>query len=220
MAMDERERMLRTIEEEARMTGNLTGRPTLDPRVMDAFARVPREDFVPADLRHEAFANRPLPIGDDQTISQPFMVALMTDLLNPRPDHTVLEIGTGSGYQAAILSLLVKQVYSLEIVPALARKAAERLERLGYANVMVRQCDGYRGWAEHAPFDGIVVTAAAPKVPPPLVEQLRPGGRLVIPVGRPFSAQRLLVVDKDESGESSSREVLGVAFVPLTGEHR
>jgi protein-L-isoaspartate(D-aspartate) O-methyltransferase len=212
--------MLRTIEEEARLTGSLTGRSAFSSRVMEAMEQVPRDSFVPPDLLDQAFIDGPLPIGQGQTISQPFIVALMTDLLDTRPTQTLLEIGTGSGYQAAILSLLVRQVYSLEILPSLAREAAELLARLGYGNIEVRTGDGHGGWPEHAPYDGIIVTAAAPQVPQALIDQLKPGGRLVIPVGRPYGSQELKLVEKDLKGRVETREVLGVAFVPMTGGGR
>ena len=209
------ERMLRTIEEETALTAGLTGRRKLSAAVMAAVARVPREEFVPEHLREEAFADHPLPIGAGQTISQPFIVALMTDLLDPQPDQTILEVGTGSGYQTAILALLAARVYSLEVVPELAATACARLERLGYANVAVRQGDGYAGWTEHAPYDGVIVTAAAPFVPAALFDQLRPGCRLVIPVGLPHQHQELLLVEKTAQGERRTTSVLGVAFVPM-----
>jgi protein-L-isoaspartate(D-aspartate) O-methyltransferase len=212
-------KMMQDIEREVEYTSSMIGRRALDPRVMDAMKQVPRHEFVPAEEQAYAYENGPMPIGYGQTISQPYIVALMTDLLNPEPGHVILEVGTGSGYQAAILSLLVKQVYSTEIVEPLATTARERLQRLGYTNVEVRAGDGYHGWVEHAPFDGIVVTAAAPSVPGPLVEQLKPGGRLVIPVGEPYSYQELKLVEKSEDNEVHTRDVLGVAFVPLTGEH-
>ncbi len=212
-------RMMQDIEREAELTASLIGKRALDPRVMEAMKQVPRHEFVPAESQAYAYANGPVPIGHGQTISQPYIVALMTDLLNPEPEHVVLEVGTGSGYQAAILSLLVKQVYSTEIVEPLATAARERLQRHGYANVDIRAVDGYHGWVEHAPFDGIVVTAAAPAIPQPLVEQLKPGGRLVIPVGRPYSYQELMLVEKSEDNEIHTQDILGVAFVPLTGEH-
>ncbi len=161
--------------------------------------------------------NRPLPIGHGQTISQPYIVALMTELLAPKAGDVVLEVGTGSGYQAAVLAELGARVYTIEIVPPLANSAALRLEQLGYSNVEVRLGDGYYGWPEHAPFDGIIVTAAANAIPPPLIEQLKPGGRMLIPVGAPFSAQELIVLVKDTKGKVSTRSVLPVAFVPLTG---
>lgn len=217
MLRAEIQEMLRTIEGETRMTQGLTGLSALRPKVLDAMASVPRHQFVPSDLRLHAYANAPLPIGNGQTISQPFIVALMTDLLCPEPDDVMLEVGAGSGYQAAVLSQLVDKLYSIEIIPSLAREAAQRLQDLGYANVDVRQGDGYQGWPEHAPFDGIIVTAAASHVPKPLQEQLRPGGKLVIPVGYPYSAQELLVLEKKRDGSFISKSVLSVAFVPLTG---
>ncbi|MBU0680631.1 MAG: protein-L-isoaspartate(D-aspartate) O-methyltransferase [Proteobacteria bacterium] len=210
--------MLRTIEVETRMTRGATGLATLHPEVMDAMAKVPRHQFVPGYLRPHAYANGPLPIGSGQTISQPFIVALMTDLLCPAPDDVMLEVGAGSGYQAAVLSRLISKLYSVEIIPGLAREAGKRLRDLGYKNVEVRQGDGYHGWPEHAPFDGIIVTAAASHVPWPLQEQLKPGGHLVIPVGLPFHAQELVVLEKKSDGSFFSRDVLSVAFVPLTGQ--
>jgi protein-L-isoaspartate(D-aspartate) O-methyltransferase len=210
--------MMRDIEAEVALTRHLIGKTALDQRVMKAMRKVPRDRFVPADRVAHAFDNGPLPIGHGQTISQPYIVALMTDLLNPEADDVVLEIGAGSGYQAAILSRLVKRVYTVEIIPTLGEQAAERLRKLGYDNVEVRVGDGYFGWPEHAPYDGILVTAAAPYIPEPLIEQLKPGGRLVIPVGLPFHYQELMTVDKDEQGEIETTSILGVAFVPLTGE--
>ena len=215
MGSDGLKRMLRTIKGETAMTAGLTGRLRLNPAVMAALARVPREEFVPARLRDEAFANHPLPIGAGQTISQPFIVGLMTDLLDPQPDQVILEVGTGSGYQTAVLAVLVAQVYSLEVVPELAAAASSRLKRLGYGNVTVRQGDGYAGWPEQAPYDGIIVTAAAPFVPAALFDQLRPGGRLVIPVGLPLHHQELLLVEKAEDGSRQTTSILGVAFVPM-----
>ncbi|MFA7387668.1 MAG: protein-L-isoaspartate(D-aspartate) O-methyltransferase [Thiohalobacteraceae bacterium] len=209
-------RMLRDIERGVEYTRHLTGKEAFAKRVMDAFERVPRQEFVPEDLRGRAYDDAPLPIGGGQTISQPYIVALMTDLLETQPDDIVLEVGTGSGYQAAILSGLVRQVYSIEVIEALATEARARLRRLGYANVEVRSGDGYNGWPEHAPFDGIIVTAAAPFIPEPLVEQLKPGGRLVIPVGVPYGEQDLMLVEKTPEGETRSRRILAVAFVPLT----
>ena len=201
------------------MTGTLTGRFTLSPEVMTAMAGVPREEFVPTAWRHDAYGNFPLPIGSGQTISQPFIVALMTDLLATTPEDIILEVGTGSGYQAAVLSLLVDKVYSLELVPELAAASGQLLARLGYLNVEVRNADGYSGWQEHAPYDGIIVTAAAPEVPSALIEQLRPGGRLVIPVGPPYQHQDLLLVEKNRRGKLRTEEVLGVVFVPLIHGH-
>ncbi len=211
------ERLLADIAEETRQTRFLTGIGELDSRVMAAMAAVPRHAFVSQELHSRAYDNGPLPIGHGQTISQPFIVALMTALLRPEACHRVLEVGAGSGYQAAVLSRLVTRVYTVEIVEPLASAAAERLKTLGYGNVEVRCGDGYRGWPEHAPFDGILVAAAAPHVPQPLLDQIKPGGRLVIPVGQPYSAQELLVIDKLDSGELRRRSVLPVAFVPLTG---
>jgi protein-L-isoaspartate(D-aspartate) O-methyltransferase len=211
--------MLRDIRWEVEVTRRDIGKDALDERVMAAMAEVPRQRFVPEALRALAFHNGPLTIGHGQTISQPYIVALMTDLLEPRPDDVILEVGTGSGYQTAILSRLVKQVYSLEIIAPLAADAQARLAELGYDNVTVRQGDGYAGLPEHAPYDGIIVTAAAPHVPPPLVDQLKPGARLVIPVGLPGWSQELRVVEKRPDGGIRERDVLGVAFVPLTGGH-
>ncbi|MDP1605606.1 MAG: protein-L-isoaspartate(D-aspartate) O-methyltransferase [Rhodocyclaceae bacterium] len=219
-ALDGRAAMLRDIREEVAYTRHEIGKDALDARVMAAVARVPRELFIPAPSRLYAFANGPAPIGHGQTISQPYIVALMTDLLEARPDSVILEIGTGSGYQAAVLAELVRQVYSVEIIAALAEQARESLAQLGYDNVVIRNADGYHGWAEHAPFDGIIVTAAAPHIPPPLIAQLKPGGRLVIPVGLPGCIQQLKVVEKRADGTIQSRDVLMVAFVPLTGALR
>jgi len=208
--------LLRDIVAEVRYTRHLTGRDALDPRVMAAMAEVPREVFVPPPERAYAFSNGPLPIGWGQTISQPYIVALMTDLLDCGPDARVLEVGTGSGYQAAVLSRVVGRVYTIEIIPALAEEAAQRLAGLGYTNIETRLGDGYLGWPEQAPFDGILVTAAAPRIPPPLVEQLRPGARLVLPVGEHIGRQELLVVEKGADGTTRAQTILPVAFVPLT----
>jgi len=212
--------MIGEIEAEVRYTRHLIGRDALDPRVMQVMAEVPREQFVPANLRMMAFDNGPLPIGHGQTISQPYIVALMTDLLEPEAGHSLLEIGTGSGYQAAILSRLCERVYSVEVVRELGEAAADRLQALGYYNVEIRIGDGYAGWPEHAPYDGIIVTAAAPYIPPALVEQLKPGGKLVIPVGERYGRQELMLVEKDERGETQQQTILGVAFVPLVGADR
>lgn len=216
--IDPKADMLRDIALETAQTRAWTGRESLDARVLEAIGAVPRHAFVPDDELARAYDNGPLPIGHDQTISQPFIVALMSDLLGTAPGQTVLEIGCGSGYQSAVLSRLVKRVYSIEIVPELARAAKERLARLGYGNVTVRHGDGAQGWPEHAPFDGIIVTAAAPRIPPALLEQLGPGGRLVIPVGHPHARQNLLLVEKNACGEIHVRDMLPVAFVPLTGQ--
>lgn len=215
----QRMEMIREIEADVAATRRYTGRTRLAPRVMDALRDVPRHEFVPADLRHRAYENRPQPIGDGQTISQPYIVALMTDLLEIDDDDVVLEVGTGSGYQAAVLAELVDRVYTIEIIESLGRSATARLERLGYANVEVKIGDGYRGWPEHAPYDGIIVTAAADEIPPPLIAQLKPGGRLVAPVASGVMAEQLTVLTKTEAGEIRIREVLPVRFVPLTGDH-
>ena len=211
--------MIREIEADVRATRRYTGKERLDPRVMDAVGRVPRHEFVPADLRDRAYNNHPLPIGEGQTISQPYIVALMTDLLELDEGDVVLEVGTGSGYQAAVLAELAARVYSIEIVAPLGRSAADRLERLGYDNIVTRIGDGYLGWEEHAPFDAIIVTAAADEIPPPLVEQLKPGGRLVAPVASGLMGEQLTLLIKSESGETRTREILPVRFVPLTGDH-
>ena len=208
-------RMLADIEREVAYTSSLIGKSQLDPRVMAAMGKVSREAFVPADLKYLAYDNGPLPIGHGQTISQPYIVALMTDLLQPEPEHVVLEVGTGSGYQAAILSLLVKKVFTMERVAALGEASRVRLQSLGYSNIEYCTSNGYEGWPAHAPYDGIIVTAAASHIPPALVEQLKPGGRLVIPVGLPYMPQELLLVEKDEAGEAHTRDILGVVFVPL-----
>jgi protein-L-isoaspartate(D-aspartate) O-methyltransferase len=207
--------MLKDIAMEVNLTRHLIGKDALDDRVMAAIKQVPRHEFLPADYRFLAYDNDPAPIGSGQTISQPYIVALMSDLLCTKFTDTILEIGTGSGYQAAILSKLVKQVYTLEIIEELSKKATRRLKKLGYNNVMVRTGDGHYGWPEHAPYDGIIVTAAAACIPQPLVGQLRPGARLVIPVGLPYSYQELVVVEKKINGKIEAHNILGVSFVPL-----
>ena len=184
-------------------------------RVLDAMRRVPRHEFVPDAYKASAYADSPLPTSQGQTISQPYIVALMTELADPKPEHRVLEVGTGSGYQAAILSGLVREVYSIELVSELASTAKLRLERLGYKNVQVRQGDGYLGWPQHAPFDSILVTAGAKEIPKPLVDQLKPGGRMIIPVGESSQEQVLQVIAKDASGKVTIRDVIPVRFVPL-----
>jgi protein-L-isoaspartate(D-aspartate) O-methyltransferase len=211
------DRLLDDIRYEVSETREFTGRPALSARVLDALRRVPRHAFVGDSLQDRAYVNHPLPIGYGQTISQPYIVALMTDLIRPSDDAVVLEIGTGSGYQAAVLAELVRQVYSLEIIDELAVTARARLLRLGYSNVEVRTGDGRLGWPEHAPYDAIVVTAAPTAIPPPLIDQLKPGGALVIPVGERIFGQELLLVGKDESGRIDRKRILPVAFVPLTG---
>ena len=196
-----------------------TGIEALDSEVLEVMAKVPRHEFVPEILRGMAYLNRPLPIGHGQTISQPYIVALMTGLLGMTPGAKVLEVGTGSGYQAAVLAELAARVFTIEIVEPLGRLARKRLRRLGYGNVEVRIGDGYYGWEEHAPFDAIIITAAISHVPPSLVHQLKPGGRIVIPVGQRFLVQFLTVVEKHLDGGVTMREILPVRFVPLTGGH-
>lgn len=212
-----RQQMIVAIEKDVVQTAFYLDKNKLNPRVMDAMATVPRHEFVPTLAKPFAYINRPLGIGHGQTISQPYIVAIMTDLINPELDHVVLEVGTGSGYQAAILSKLVKRVYSIEIIPQLAKKAKQTLEKLGYKNVFVRQGDGYRGWPDVAPFDGIIVTAGG-DVPPLLVEQLKPGGRMIIPVGDSGGTQYLTLIEKSSDGQIKYRKILPVRFVPLVKE--
>ena len=215
-AAQQRRAMVEDIERMAQATSRSIGTSRLDDAVMRAMSEVPRHEFVPAEYRAFAYANRPLPIGEGQTISQPYIVALMTHLAEVDDGSTVLEIGTGSGYQAAVLAEIAAEVSTIEIVEPLGRRAAATLERLGYDNVSVRIGDGYLGWPEAAPFDAIIVTAAPEEVPAPLIEQLAPGGRLVIPVGAAGSVQSLRVLEKDAAGEVTERDVLPVAFVPFT----
>ncbi|MBE0622310.1 MAG: protein-L-isoaspartate(D-aspartate) O-methyltransferase [Burkholderiales bacterium] len=212
----ERESLLEEIKAMARETGTETGRAVFSVRVMAAMAKVQRHRFVPASYGPLAYANRPLPIGHGQTISQPYIVALMTELLEINPSDAVLEVGTGSGYQAAVLAELARQVYSIEIIEPVGKRAATLLEELGYRNIETRIGDGYNGWPEHAPFDAIVVTAAAPRIPPALVAQLKPGGRMVIPVGAEGDVQFLHVMLKRTDGSISTQRSLPVRFVPLT----
>jgi protein-L-isoaspartate(D-aspartate) O-methyltransferase len=210
-----RRMLLEDIAQLTRETRLETGRAALSEQTMAAIRKVPRHRFVlPGDERH-AYDDRPLSIGHGQTISQPFIVALMTDLLDVKPSDRVLEIGTGCGYQAAVLAELAREVYTIEIVEPLGREAAQRLRALGYSNVVTKIGDGYQGWAEHAPFDAIIVTAAAHDVPQPLVDQLKPGGRLVIPIGTQLGGQTLLLIEKGDDGRLTRREVLAVRFVPL-----
>jgi protein-L-isoaspartate(D-aspartate) O-methyltransferase len=208
--------MVKEIEGDLQFTAERTGSKVVSPCVLEAMLNVPRHEFVPENLKPYAYVNRPLPIGHSQTISQPFIVGIMTDLLNVGKGSSVLEVGTGSGYQAAILAYCVKMVYSIEIIKELGEEARARLQRLGYQNVEVRVGDGYKGWEEHAPFDAIIVTAAAAHVPPPLIEQLKRGGRMVIPVGEPIRTQYLTLVEKDAEGKIKMQKLLPVAFVPLT----
>ena len=216
---EQRAALIEEITDDVRATARYLGRRELNPSVLTALGQVERHKFVPWIDRYRAYRNQPLLIGHGQTISQPYIVAIMTDLINPSAEHRVLEVGTGSGYQAAVLAELVGQVYSIEIIEALGKEAQERLSRLDYDNIMLRIGDGYYGWEEHAPFDAIVVTAAASHVPPPLVEQLKPGGHMVIPVGSRFLTQQLLLIEKQADGQVITTQVLPVMFVPLTGEH-
>jgi len=214
-----RQQMVADIEEDVQITAKYIDKKSFDPGVIQAMNTVPRHQFVPDYLRTKAYQNRPLPIGHGQTISQPYIVALMTDLLQPQPGQRVLEIGTGSGYQAAVLSHLVAQVYSIEIIEELGEATSQLLKRQGYDNISTRIADGYDGWTQHAPFDGIMVTAAISHIPPPLVQQLKKGGRMVIPVGTRFQTQYLTLVEKDMRGEVTTRQLLPVVFVPFTGGH-
>ncbi|MEZ2132855.1 MULTISPECIES: protein-L-isoaspartate(D-aspartate) O-methyltransferase [unclassified Sinorhizobium] len=211
----ERAAMVETIKRHARSAPSAVEGQGIDPAVLTTMGKVPRHLFVPEAQRGAAYRDQPLPIGYGQTISQPFIVALMTDLINVGPGDTVLEIGTGSGYQAAVLSPLAAKVYSIEIIPELGKRAAARLGELRFSNVETMVGDGYYGWPAHAPFDGIVVTAAASHIPPPLVEQLAKGGRMVVPVGGLFATQFLMLVEKRQDGSITTRQLLPVAFVPL-----
>ncbi len=213
---EDRLRMIRTIEAHAQSATDALGRDHIDPRVLAIMNEVPRHEFVSGWYEGQAYDDRPLPIGHGQTISQPFIVALMTDLLGVGPDDVVLEVGTGSGYQAAVLARLVQDVHTIEIIPELAESAGERLKRLGYTNVRTYTGDGYYGVPGPAPYDAIVVTAAAHQVPPPLIQQLKPGARMVIPVGSGFALQHLMLVEKDADGRVRTRQTLPVQFVPLT----
>ncbi|MCW8923555.1 MAG: protein-L-isoaspartate(D-aspartate) O-methyltransferase [Gammaproteobacteria bacterium] len=203
------------IEAEVRYTARYIGKSKLDKRVMQAMVEVPREKFVPKYLQSNAYDNGPLPIGHGQTISQPYIVALMSDLLDIKPQHHILEIGTGSGYQTAILAQLCEKVFSVERIVELGKRAVECFEQLKYKNIETRIGNGYQGWQEHAPYDGIIVTAAATHIPQPLIDQLKPGGNLVIPVSASYSGQSLMLVKKNLQGEIETRDVLSVAFVPL-----
>lgn len=217
LSQDPVKAMLDEINRDFAETVDYTGYEKLDKEVMQALRHVPRHAFVPKEGQHRAYVNRPMSIGYGQTISQPFIVALMTQALQPQATDKVLEIGTGSGYQAAVLSVLVDEVYTVEIVPELAASAEQRLQELGYDNVSVRAGDGWAGWPAAAPFDAIIVTAAGPEIPPILLEQLKPGGRLIMPVGEHNGGQNLTVVEKDQTGAITQRSILPVMFVPLTG---
>jgi protein-L-isoaspartate(D-aspartate) O-methyltransferase len=214
-----RRALIQEIEADVRQTSEYLQRAVLNPGVLKTLNQVPRHLFVPEELRDQAYENRPLPIGYGQTISQPYIVAIMTDLIDPQPQDRALEIGTGSGYQAAVLSQLVSKVYTMEIIEPLGEQATARLQRLDYGNIEVKIADGYFGWESEAPFDLIIVTAAASHIPPPLVKQLKPGGRMIIPVGSRFMTQQLLLLRKDEEEQLSVQQILPVRFVPLTGEH-
>ena len=222
-ALDEfeflRQRMVQEIAAMTLGTGYETGRTALDGRVMAAMGKVERHKFVPPGEVVNAYQNRPLPIGHGQTISQPYIVALMTDLMRVERNHAVLEIGTGSGYQAAILAELAKAVYTIEIIEPLGKLARERLQNLGYRNAQTSVGDGYYGLEQYAPFDSIIVTAVTSHIPPPLIKQLKPGGRMVIPVGTQFLTQHLMLVEKKTDGTVSIKQILPVRFVPLTGGH-
>ena len=217
--LSQRQELIHVIKDDAVRTQDFLEKRELDRKVLDAMLKVPRHEFVPADQRPYAYENRPLPIGYGQTISQPYIVAIMTDLLGLEKNDRVLEIGTGSGYQAAVLAELVDSVFTIEIIEGLGRQTSERLERLGYDNVRTRIGDGYYGWPSKAPFDAIIVTAASSHIPPPLIKQLKPGGRMIIPVGSRFMVQQLLLVTKDPTNKVTTRQIMPVSFVPLTGEH-
>jgi protein-L-isoaspartate(D-aspartate) O-methyltransferase len=215
----QREALVDIIKADVISTRDYLNQQALDEKVFDALRKVPRHEFVPDGERPYAYENRPLPIGYGQTISQPYIVAVMTDLLKLKKTDRVLEVGTGSGYQAAILAELAASVYSIEIIEQLGKQAAENLKRAGYGAVNTRLGDGYYGWETEAPFDAIVVTAVASHIPPPLIKQLRPGGRMVIPVGAQFMTQYLVLVSKGVDGKVTTRQILPVSFVPLTGKH-
>lgn len=215
VAVDDKQTLLVEISDETAATSAMTGRKVLSPCLLAALLKVRREAFVPEAEAKFAYVNDPLPIGHGQTISQPFIVAIMTELLDIESDHIVLEIGTGSGYQAAILAELAHKVYSVEIIPELAKNARRALAAEGYRNVEIRCSDGALGWPDHAPYDAIIVTAAAAQIPPALLAQLRPGGRMIIPVGDRHWQQRLEMIEKDAAGNIKRRDIMGVAFVPL-----
>jgi protein-L-isoaspartate(D-aspartate) O-methyltransferase len=208
---EQRREMVAAIRAIAQHLAAEVGKPTLDDRVLKAMAKVPRHEFVPIEVRPYAYLDRPLPIGFDKTISQPLIVAVMTDLLELRPDDVVLEVGTGLGYQSAVLGELAGRVYSVEMIEELAQRAVRQLKREGYSNVHVQVGNGYFGWPEHAPFDKVIVTAAADLIPAPLINQLKAGGRMVIPVGLP-DAQQLVVADKDLNGRVATKQIMQVLF--------
>lgn len=212
-----RENMIKEMEIDMKGTDGVIGRQSFHKKVMDAMSKVPRHEFVQSHLKPFAYLNRPLPIGHGQTVSQPFIVALMTDLLEIDKGDTVLEIGAGSGYHSAVLAELAKEVYTIEIIKDLGEQARKRLRRLNYKNIRVRVADGYYGWDERSPFDAVIVTCAAGHIPPPLLKQLKPGGRMVIPIGGVYDVQMLMIVTKDVSGTIKTRQVIPVRFVPMTG---
>jgi protein-L-isoaspartate(D-aspartate) O-methyltransferase len=213
----ERRALIAEIQADYRETGRMTGQAEMDPLVAQVLDKVPRHEFVPPTARDDAYRNQPLAIGHGQTISQPYIVAVMTDLLDINKESVVLEIGTGSGYQAAVLAELAKQVFTIEIIEELGNQATERLQGLGYTNIATKIADGYYGWPDHAPFDAIMVTAGIDHIPPPLVQQLKSGGKMLIPVGGSFLTQYLVLVEKDAKGDVTTRQLLPVRFVPLTG---
>jgi protein-L-isoaspartate(D-aspartate) O-methyltransferase len=217
--VEQRRKLIAAITAETNEVANRIGKSALDKQVIRAMIKVPRHEFVPAEVQRYAYVNRPLPIGFGKTISQPFMVAVMTDLLELKPDDAVLEIGTGLGYQSAVLAELAGRVYSIEIIDELAQRAAQRLKRQGYTNIEIRVANGYLGWPEHAPFDKVIVTAAADLMPTPLINQLKAGGRMVIPVGLP-RAQQLLVAEKDRNGKVATKEIIPVLFSLLEGSEQ
>jgi protein-L-isoaspartate(D-aspartate) O-methyltransferase len=213
---EQRRQMIAAIRANTDQVAAQIGKAALDKRVLSAMAKVPRHEFVPVEVQPYAYLDMPLPIGFDKTISQPLMVAVMTDLLELKPDDVVLEIGTGLGYQAAVLGELAGRVYSVEIIDELAQRAMQRLKRQGYSNIEVRVGNGYSGWPEHAPFDKLIVTAAPDLIPPPLINQLKAGGRMVIPVGLP-NAQQLVLGEKDLNGRVKTKEIMRVMFSLLEG---
>jgi protein-L-isoaspartate(D-aspartate) O-methyltransferase len=216
---EQRRQLIAAIRAHTEQVATRIGKTELDKQVLRAMTKVPRHEFVPAEVQSCAYMDTPLPIGFGKTISQPFMVAVMTDLLELKPDDAVLEIGTGRGYQSAVLAELAGRVYSLEIIDELAQRAAQRLKRQGYTNVEVRVANGYFGWPEHAPFDKVIVTAAADLIPTPLINQLKAGGTMVIPVGLP-RAQQLLVAEKDQNGKVTTKEIMPVLFSLLEGSEQ
>lgn len=219
MQLHKQRDMLHQIKDEVRFTSKYLQTDCLSRNVLNALEKVPRHHFVPSPLKDEAYDNNPLPIGHGQTISQPYIVAIMTELLRLEPYDKVLEVGTGSGYQTAILAEIVEQVYSLEIIDDLTHQAKEVLTQLGYQNIHLKTGDGYYGWQEEAPFDAIIVTAAATHIPISLIKQLKPEGLMIIPIGTQYITQKLMLVRKDHSGNIKSHEILPVSFVPLTGKH-